>query len=536
MEEKQYIDRAVDFVSKDLSIQSKTVRTVVELLDEGNTVPFIARYRKEQTGNLDETQIQSIKESFDYQIQLDQRKEEIIRLIDEQGKLTDELKKDIQAANKLQRLEDLYRPYKQKRRTRATIAKEKGLEPLAEKVWAQKGIQVQQEAEQYLSEENELVEVSDVLQGVNDILAEKISDEAKFREKIRSMTFSKGIIKTEIKKNAEDEKEIYQMYYDFQEQVSKIAHHRVLAVNRGEKEKVLRVTIEPPVENVISYLQKEIIMNQDIEEANIIQAAIDDGYKRLLEPSIERDIRSSLTETAEEHAIDIFAKNLKNLLLQPPLKGKVMLGVDPAFRTGCKLAVIDETGAKQEVDVIYPTEPRKDVKGSEKKVLSILERYPVELIAIGNGTASRETEQFIADMIQQNNLDVPYLIVNEAGASVYSASKLAREEFPDLQVEERSAISIARRVQDPLSELVKIDPKSIGVGQYQHDVSQSKLNSSLTFVVETAVNQVGVNVNTASSSLLEYISGLNKTVANNIVKYREDNGKFTNRKQIKKVP
>ena len=534
MEEKQYIDRAVDFVSKDLSIQSKTVRTVVELLDEGNTVPFIARYRKEQTGNLDE--IQSIKESFDYQIQLDQRKEEIIRLIDEQGKLTDELKKDIQAANKLQRLEDLYRPYKQKRRTRATIAKEKGLEPLAEKVWAQKGIQVQQEAEQYLSEENELVEVSDVLQGVNDILAEKISDEAKFREKIRSMTFSKGIIKTEIKKNAEDEKEIYQMYYDFQEQVSKIAHHRVLAVNRGEKEKVLRVTIEPPVENVISYLQKEIIMNQDIEEANIIQAAIDDGYKRLLEPSIERDIRSSLTETAEEHAIDIFAKNLKNLLLQPPLKGKVMLGVDPAFRTGCKLAVIDETGAKQEVDVIYPTEPRKDVKGSEKKVLSILERYPVELIAIGNGTASRETEQFIADMIQQNNLDVPYLIVNEAGASVYSASKLAREEFPDLQVEERSAISIARRVQDPLSELVKIDPKSIGVGQYQHDVSQSKLNSSLTFVVETAVNQVGVNVNTASSSLLEYISGLNKTVANNIVKYREENGKFTNRKQIKKVP
>ena len=536
MEEKQYIDRAVDFVSKDLSIQSKTVRTVVELLDEGNTVPFIARYRKEQTGNLDETQIQSIKESFDYQIQLDQRKEEIIRLIDEQGKLTDELKKDIQAANKLQRLEDLYRPYKQKRRTRATIAKEKGLEPLAEKVWAQKGIQVQQEAEQYLSEENELVEVSDVLQGVNDIIAEKSSDEAKLRETIGAMTFSKGIIKTEIKKNAEDEKEIYQMYYDFQEQVSKIAHHRVLAVNRGEKEKVLRVTIEPPVENVISYLQKEIIMNQDIEEANIIQAAIDDGYKRLLEPSIERDIRSSLTETAEEHAIDIFAKNLKNLLLQPPLKGKVMLGVDPAFRTGCKLAVIDETGAKQEVDVIYPTEPRKDVKGSEKKVLSILERYPVELIAIGNGTASRETEQFIADMIQQNNLDVPYLIVNEAGASVYSASKLAREEFPDLQVEERSAISIARRVQDPLSELVKIDPKSIGVGQYQHDVSQSKLNSSLTFVVETAVNQVGVNVNTASSSLLEYISGLNKTVANNIVKYREENGKFTNRKQIKKVP
>ncbi|MFC0015111.1 MULTISPECIES: Tex family protein [Allobacillus] len=536
MEEQQYIDRAVDFVSKDLSIQPKTIRTVVELLDEGNTVPFIARYRKEQTGNLDETQIQSIKESFDYQVQLDQRKEEIIRLIDEQGKLTDELKKDIQAASKLQRLEDLYRPYKQKRRTRATIAKEKGLESLAEKIWAQKGINVLQEAEQYLSEENELVEVSDVLQGVNDILAEKISDEAKFREKIRSMTFSKGIIKTEIKKNAEDEKEIYQMYYDFQEQVAKIAHHRVLAVNRGEKEKVLKVTIEPPVEAVISYLQKEIIINENIEEANIIQAAIDDGYKRLLEPSIERDIRSSLTETAEEHAIDIFAKNLKNLLLQPPLKGKVMLGVDPAFRTGCKLAVIDETGMKQEVDVIYPTEPRKDVKGSEKKVLSILERYPVELIAIGNGTASRETEQFIADMIQQNNLNVPYIIVNEAGASVYSASKLAREEFPDLQVEERSAISIARRVQDPLSELVKIDPKSIGVGQYQHDVSQSKLNSSLTFVVETAVNQVGVNVNTASSSLLEYISGLNKTVANNIVKYREENGKFTNRKQIKKVP
>src|SRR5690625_3221967 len=344
------------------------------------------------------------------------------------------------------------------------------------------------------------------------------------------------MIVTEIKKDAEDEKEIFQMYYDYNEQVKQIANHRVLAINRGEKENVLKVTIEPPIDDILTYLREQVIVKKDISEAAIIQAAIEDSYKRLIQPAIERDIRSSLTERAEEHAIDIFTKNLRNLLLQPPLKGKMVLGVDPAYRTGCKLAVVDETGQVKEIDVVYPTPPRNDIEGAEKIIVKMMNDYPIELIAIGNGTASRETEQFIADMIQKHNFDVAYLIVNEAGASVYSASQLARDEFPNLQVEERSAVSIARRIQDPLSELVKIDPKSIGVGQYQHDVSQKKLSESLQFVVETAVNQVGVNVNTASQALLQYVSGLNKTVANNIVKFRNEVGKITDRKQLKKVP
>ncbi|WP_411954732.1 Tex family protein [Alkalibacillus sp. S2W] len=526
----------IDVVSKQVKLDQTIVQTVVQLLSDGNTVPFIARYRKEQTKGLDETEIQAIQETYDYQEQLHERKEEVIRLIDEQGKLTDELKQDIMKATKLQRVEDLYRPYKQKRRTRATIAKEKGLEPLALKVWAQQGMNLRQEAESFISEENELPDVDAVIQGVNDIIAEWISDEPAFRDDIRAFTYHHGLLQTELKKNAEDEQEIYQMYYEYEEPIRKIVPHRVLAINRGEKEKVLKVSIEPPADKVLDYLKRAVIRNQDTEEAQLIDEAIQDSYKRLIQPSIERDIRTSLTDDAEEHAIDIFAKNLRNLLLQPPLKGKTILGVDPAFRTGCKLSVVDDTGQMQEVDVMYPTAPKKDVEGAEKKVLQFLNKYPIELIAIGNGTASRETEQFIADVIQKHNLDVAYLIVNEAGASVYSASKLAREEFPDLQVEERSAVSIARRVQDPLSELVKIDPKSIGVGQYQHDVSQKKLANSLQFVVETAVNQVGVNVNTASSSLLQYISGLNKTVANNIVAYREENGRFSDRKQIKKVP
>ncbi|WP_188207787.1 Tex family protein [Alkalibacillus aidingensis] len=526
----------IQAVSKQINIQSTIVSKVVEMIEDGNTVPFIARYRKEQTKGLDETQIQSIKETYDYQLQLHTRKEEVIRLIDEQGKLSDQLMQEIMEATKLQRVEDLYRPYKQKRRTRATIAKEKGLEPLAELIWKQQGIELRAEAEKYLSEEHELTDVDSVLQGANDIIAEWISDEPAYREEIRSLTFNKGSIITEIKKNAEDEKEIFQMYYDYQEPIRSVASHRVLAMNRGEKEKVLKISIESPVETILHYIKQSVIKNQYTAEKSFLETAIEDSYKRLIEPSIERDIRTSLTETAEEQAIEIFAKNLRSLLLQPPLKGKTILGVDPAYRTGCKLAVVDETGQMETVGVIYPTEPKKDIAGAEKKVMELMKHYPIELIAIGNGTASRETEQFIADLIQKQHLDVAYLIVNEAGASVYSASKLAREEFPDLQVEERSAVSIARRVQDPLSELVKIDPKSIGVGQYQHDVSQKKLSESLSFVVETAVNQVGVNVNTASSSLLQYISGLNKTVANNIVKYREENGKFTNRKQIKKVP
>ena len=529
-------NQLIETTSRLIKINPKIVGKVVELLNEGNTVPFIARYRKEQTNGLDETEIFSINETYQYQKNLAERKEEIIRLIDEQGKLTDELKGNILKAEQLQRLEDLYRPYKQKRRTRATIAKEKGLEPLAELVFSQKGIDVNEEAAAYLSEEHELNDVSDVLAGVNDIIAEWISDEAKYREKIRTVTFNQGMIVTEIKKDAEDEKEIFQMYYDYNEQVKQIANHRVLAINRGEKENVLKVTIEPPIDDILTYLREQVIVKKDISEAAIIQAAIEDSYKRLIQPAIERDIRSSLTERAEEHAIDIFAKNLRNLLLQPPLKGKMVLGVDPAYRTGCKLAVVDETGQVKEIDVVYPTPPRNDIEGAEKIIVKMMNDYPIELIAIGNGTASRETEQFIADMIQKHNFDVAYLIVNEAGASVYSASQLARDEFPNLQVEERSAVSIARRIQDPLSELVKIDPKSIGVGQYQHDVSQKKLSESLQFVVETAVNQVGVNVNTASPALLQYVSGLNKTVANNIVKFREEKGKIVSRDEIKAVP
>ena len=434
-------------------------------------------------------------------------------------------------------MEDLYRPYKQKRRTRATIAKEKGLEPLAKEIFAQEDHNVLSKAAEHISEEHELHSVEEVLAGAKDIIAEWIADEPKYREKIRAMTFHKGMIQSVAKNDEADEKKVYEMYYDFSEAVRNIVSHRILALNRGEKEDILKVNVTPPIDEILSYLMKETISQQASEDLkSFLEETLEDSYKRLIQPAVEREIRNTLSEKAEEQAIDVFAKNLQSLLLQPPLKGRYVLGVDPAFRTGCKLAVVDETGKVNEVGVIYPTAPRNDVKGAEKKVLELLKKYPIELIAIGNGTASRETEQFIADTIENNQLDVAYLIVNEAGASVYSASELAREEFPDLQVEERSAVSIARRVQDPLAELVKIDPKAIGVGQYQHDVSQKKLNESLTFVVETVVNQVGVNVNTASSSLLQYVSGLNKTVANNIVKFRNEVGKITDRKQLKKVP
>lgn len=529
-------ERIISVVGKETGVKPSIVQKVIELLEEGNTVPFIARYRKELTGGLDEVQIKEIEDQYEYGMQLHKRKEEVIRLIDEQGKLTDELKAEIMKADKLQKVEDLYRPYKQKRRTRATIAKEKGLEPLAEIVWSQNGNDINKEAEHYLSEEHELHTIEDVLAGVNDILAEWISDDPKFREHIRKETFQKGTIRSEVKNEEQDEKGIFHMYYDFAEPVKKITSHRILALNRGEKEDILKIAIEPPVDQIISYLNKQIIKKTNEQEKNLVIAAIEDGYKRLIQPSVEREIRNLLTERAEEQAIDVFSKNLRNLLLQPPLKGKTLLGVDPAYRTGCKLAVVDETGKVKAIDVMYPTPPKNDIAGAEKILLKMLKEYGVELIAIGNGTASRETEQFIAETIRKHALDTKYLIVNEAGASVYSASKLAREEFPDLQVEERSAVSIARRVQDPLSELVKIDPKSIGVGQYQHDVSQKRLSESLTFVVETVVNQVGVNVNTASPSLLQYVSGLNKTVANNIVKYRDENGKFTNRKELNDVP
>lgn len=527
----------LNWVAKETNIKDTIISKVIALMDEGNTVPFIARYRKEATGGLDEVQIKTIADKWNFIVNLTERKEEVIRLIDEQGKLTDELKQAIVQATQLQRVEDLYRPYRQKRRTRATIAKEKGLEPLAKLVWEQDESNIERLAEEYFSEEHELHTVEDVLAGVNDIIAEWISDEPEFREFIRNETFKRGTIESSVKDEEKDEKHVYEMYYDYTEAIRSLVSHRILALNRGEKEDVLRVTIEPPVERIIEYLEKKVIKNKRNEETKkILHAAISDGYKRLIQPSIEREIRNSLTEKGEEQAIDVFSVNLKNLLLQPPLKDRTVLGVDPAYRTGCKLAVVDETGKVGGVGVMYPTAPKNDTVGAEKIVLEFINKHDIELIAIGNGTASRETEQFISDVIGKHNLDIPYIIVNEAGASVYSASKLAREEFPNLQVEERSAASIARRVQDPLAELVKIDPKSIGVGQYQHDVSQKALNESLGFVVETAVNQVGVNVNTASSALLQYVSGLSKTVANNIVKQRNEKGKFTSRKELKEIP
>lgn len=533
---KQNEDAIVKLVAEELNIRENIIQQVITLINDGNTVPFIARYRKEVTGGLDEVQIKQIHDTWTYNMQLSERKEEVIRLIDEQGKLTVELKQEIMAATQLQRVEDLYRPYRQKRRTRATIAKEKGLEPLATLVWEQKDIDIHKEAEKFLSAEHELHTIEDVLAGVNDILAEWISDDATFREYIRKQTFLHGTVQSEVKDKEKDPKSVYQMYYDYSESVRSLVSHRILALNRGEKEEVLRVTIEPPIEKIIAYLEERVIKDTN-ESTPILQAAIEDSYKRLIQPSIEREIRNMLMEKAEDQAIVVFSENLKNLLLQPPLKDRIVLGVDPAFRTGCKLAVVDETGRVLAVNVIYPTAPHHDLEGAEKIILEVVQKYQIELIAIGNGTASRETEQFIANVINHHHqLDIPYIIVNEAGASVYSASELAREEFPDLEVEERSAASIARRVQDPLAELVKIDPKSIGVGQYQHDVSQKKLNESLTFVVETAVNQVGVNVNTASTALLQYVSGLSKTVADNIIIERNKRGKFTNREQLKDVP
>ena len=530
-------EELIDLVAKETEVKANTVQQVITLLDEGNTVPFIARYRKEITGGLDEVAIKEIQDRWNYAVQLSERKEEVIRLIDDQGKLTEELQHDIQAATKLQRVEDLYRPYRQKRRTRATIAKEKGLEPIAEMIWKQQLKDVEAEANSYLSEEHELHTVEEVLQGANDIIAEWISDDAKYRDYIREATWKFGELITEVKNKDKDEKEIYKMYYDYSEPVRNLVSHRILAINRAEKEDVLRVTLDTPYDRIINYLEKQVLQKDASGAcAELLKAAIEDSYKRLIQPSVEREIRNRLTEIAEEQAISVFSENLRNLLLQPPLKGRTILGVDPAFRTGCKLAVVNETGKMLAINVMYPTAPRNDEVGAEKIVLEMIHTYSVELIAIGNGTASRETEQFIAKVIEKNNLDIPYIIVNEAGASVYSASTLARNEFPELEVEERSAVSIARRVQDPLAELVKIDPKSIGVGQYQHDVSQKELNDSLGFVVETAVNQVGVNVNTASTSLLEHVAGLTKTTAKHVVEMRNELGKFANRTELKKVP
>ncbi|MGE7604905.1 Tex family protein [Peribacillus sp. NPDC097675] len=524
-------------ISNELTLKTNQVQNVIQMLQDGNTVPFIARYRKEMTGSLDEVQIRSIMDRWNYLENLGQRKVEVIRSISEQGKMTEELASQIEKAVKLQEVEDLYRPYKQKRRTKATVAKEKGLEPLALwllecKVYAS----VREKAKEFIAEEKEVSSIEEAITGAQDIIAEFISDDAELRKWIRDEIFKAGKLTSTVKNAEKDEKAIFEMYYDYEEPVHKIVPHRVLALNRGEKEEILRISIQPRIDLIISHLERKVIKNNQSEVADILKTAIEDGFKRLILPSIEREIRKELTEKAEDQAIHIFSENLRNLLLQPPLKGKVVLALDPAYRTGCKLAVIDETGKVMDISVIYPHPPVAKKEAARTKTMEILQRFGVEIVAIGNGTASRESEQFIADILKEVKGNISYIIVNEAGASVYSASDIAREEFPDLQVEQRSAVSIGRRLQDPLAELVKIDPKSVGVGQYQHDVSQKKLSESLTFVVETAVNQVGVNVNTASPSLLQYVAGLSKSVAQNIVKKREEEGKFSSRKELKKIP
>ena len=513
------------------------IEAVLNLLADGATIPFIARYRKEKTGSLDEVQIKNIQDRYQYLENLQKRKEEIIENISNQGKLTEELRAEILAANVLQKLEDLYRPYKQKKRTKATIAKENGLEPLSEAVFQNQDQAVLEKMAQ-LSTNEAVPTLDDVWSGVHEILAEKIADEAKYREWIRNFTYKNGQYTCQVKDESLDERKVYEIYYEFTQPIKSMVSHRILATNRGEKEGVLKVNLEVDTNKIHEYLARHIIPKKANEwVVEKLTTAYEDAYKRFIQPAIEREIRNELTAKADEQAIEVFGENLRNLLLQSPLKGKVVMGFDPAYRTGCKLAIMDPTGKVLAIDVIYATMgSEKQLKEAAKKFIQLIEDYQVEMVAIGNGTASRESEQFVAEQLKKINRKVYYIIVNEAGASVYSASEVARAEFPDLQVEQRSAVSIGRRLQDPLAELVKIDPKAVGVGQYQHDVSQKQLAQQLDFVVETVVNQVGVNVNTASSQLLARIAGLNKKTAQNIVNYREENGAFSQRNQLKKVP
>ena len=521
----------IEEISKDLDISKKQVMTVLKLLEEGNTIPFIARYRKEATGALNEEVIKSIDDVYQYQVNLLKRKEDVIRLIDEKGLLTDELKTSIMKCTKLVEVDDLYRPYKEKKKTKATDAINNGLEPLAKIIMScpVKG-DIKLIAERYLTDKVKTVE--DAIMGAKYIIAEWISDNAYYRKWIRSYIFKEGVIVSKLKKNAEDSDKTYSNYYDYSEMVKHIKPHRILAINRGEKEGVLSVKLDYDVEKIVKYLETKVIKNKESFVYDIIMDSINDSLKRLILPSVDREVRSELKEKGEDRAIDNFSVNVEKLLLTPPLKNKTVLGYDPAFRTGCKLAVLDKTGKVLDISVIYPTEPHNDIEGSKKKILELIDKYNIDVIAIGNGTASRESETFVADTIKSANRDVSYIIVSEAGASVYSASKLAIEEFPDLTVEKRSAVSIGRRVQDALSELVKIDPKSIGVGLYQHDVPVKKLDESLNFVVSKAVNGVGVNINTASPSLLKYVSGLNKKVIDSIISFRESHGKFKNRREL----
>lgn len=528
-------EQIISEISKTSNIKINSIQNVLKLLEEGNTIPFIARYRKEVTGNLNEEQIREISEVYEYQVSLQKRKEDVIRLIDEKGMLTEELKTNIQNCQKLVEVEDLYRPYKEKKKTKATEAIKNGLEPLAKIIMSfPEKIEFNEVAQKYLNENVKTIE--DALQGAKYIIAEWISDNANYRKWIRNNMYHTGIIVSKIKKNSEnnDQTKIYEMYYDYKEQVKFIKPHRILALNRGEKEGILNISINVDNEEIISFLQKKLIKNDKSPSTPLVIDAIKDSLKRLILPSVEREIRAELTEKGENSAIKNFSKNLENLLLTPPIKDKTVLGFDPAFRTGCKLAVIDKTGQKLEIAVIYPHEPHNKYEEAKNIIKNLVNKYHIDIIAIGNGTASRESEQFIARVIKEENLPVEYIIVSEAGASVYSASKLAIEEFPDLTVEKRSAISIGRRLQDPLSELVKITPESIGVGQYQHDVSNKKLTESLDFVVSKTVNSVGVNINTASPSLLKYVSGITKKNIDKLIDYRNEKGKINSREEIRK--
>lgn len=522
-------------IADELNIKVWQVEKTIALIDEGNTIPFISRYRKEHTGSLNDEQLRDLDERLTYLRNLDEKKTQVLATIEEQGKLTDELKKQIEDAMTLVAVEDLYRPYRPKRRTRATIAKEKGLEGLANIICLQMSDKsIEDEAKAYISEEKEVFTVEDAIAGAKDILAENYADEAEYRTKIRDITRKKGLLVSTAKDK--DAKTVYEMYYEFSEPINKLVGYRILAINRGEKEKILTVKVEAPTDDIINYLKKTIIHKKDHESASYIAEAIEDSYTRLIAPSIEREIRNELTEMAEDGAISVFGKNLHQLLMQPPVAGQVVLGWDPAFRTGCKLAVVDATGKVLDTVVIYPTAPQNKVTESKEILKKLIDKYNISLISLGNGTASRESEMVVVELLKEIKKDIKYVIVNEAGASVYSASKLATEEFPNFDVGQRSAASIARRIQDPLAELVKIDPKSIGVGQYQHDMNQKNLGNALSAVVEDCVNSVGVDLNTASASLLEYVSGINKTLAKNIVAFREENGKFKSRNQLLKVP
>lgn len=539
------MDKIINTIAEELNIKPNQVESTVKLIDEGNTIPFIARYRKEVTGGLSDEILRDLGERLTYLRNLEKRKEEIIKSIDEQGKLTDEILQAVAIAKTLSEVEDIYRPYKQKKKTRATVAKAIGLEPLAKIIIEQKEVKpIEEVAKEYvnidkLSDEDKknkdkvVATVEDAIQGALDIIAEDISDNAKYRKEIKRICYREGQVVTRASKP--EEKSNYEMYYEYQEAIKFIPSHRILAINRGEKEEFLKIKLEKPEEKILKYIEKDIIKNTT-QFTEMLKTTIEDSFKRLIEPSVDREIRSDLTEKAEEKAIKVFGKNSKQLLLGAPIKGKTVMGFDPAYRTGCKIAIIDETGKLLDYTTVYPTEPQNDVVGARRELLKLIEKDRVDMIAIGNGTASRESEMFVADMIKDTKRDVHYVIVSEAGASVYSASKLATEEYPDINVSIRGAISIARRLQDPLAELVKIDPKAIGVGQYQHDVNQKKLAESLTGVVEDSVNKVGVDVNTATPSLLSYVSGINNTIAKNIVKYRDENGKLKNRKQLLKVP